>query len=194
MCSSPEWATWLTQAYATTTTTSALQIAPGRRLSCKQCRWRCSIVVNCHRGKPHGNQEPLHQPLVSMHVSHPSLCQIAAHGGRQWCPPKPWAHIQLRKRNLRRHSSHLDCPRPECPKKVGNNEPVIQCDSCDKWWHARCGGLSDAQHTTLETDESSIWHCPSCPQLHRNDPAPKVPPIRLKRVKGKWRVNNTPAR
>ena len=102
--------------------------------------------------------------------------------------------IQPRKRNRRRRPSYPDCPRAECPKKVGYDEPVIRCDTCDKWWHARCGGLSDTQYTALEADESSTWHCPSSPQLHRNDAAAKVPPIRLKKVKGKWRVNNAPPR
>ena len=98
--------------------------------------------------------------------------------------------IQPRKRNRRRRPSHPECPRALCPKKVGYNEPAIMCDTCDKWWHARCGGLSDAQYAALETNTSSTWHCPACPDPPSNDSVPKVPPLRLKKNKGKWRVEN----
>ena len=88
----------------------------------------------------------------------------------------------------------MDCLGAECTKRVGYDEPVIRCDTCDKWWHTCCGGLSDAQCIALEVDKSSAWHCPTWLQLLRNDVAPKVPPIRLKQGKGKWKVNNAPPR
>ena len=55
--------------------------------------------------------------------------------------------IQPRKRTRRRRPSLPDCP--HCLKKVGYTKPAIRCDTCDKWWHASCGGLSDDQYDAL---------------------------------------------
>ena len=120
---------------------------------------------------------------LSMHSAKLLLLMVA--GDIQ---PNP-GPVQPRKRNRCRRPSHPDCPQPACPKKVGYDEPALCCDACNKWWHAHCAGLSDDQYNTLESDKSSTWHCPLCPDP---DPAPKVPPIRLARKHGIWTVKSNP--
>ena len=38
---------------------------------------------------------------------------------------------------------------------------MIQCDSCEDWFHGKCVGVTKAQGKVIEESEMQ-WHCPSC--------------------------------
>lgn len=53
---------------------------------------------------------------------------------------------------------------PVCVKvyREGENIPMVQCDYCDKWVHAReCAGLSEKEFKEL-TDSDDKYRCPIC--------------------------------
>eukprot|EP00730_Choanoeca_flexa_P002668 TRINITY_DN11125_c1_g2_i1.p1 TRINITY_DN11125_c1_g2~~TRINITY_DN11125_c1_g2_i1.p1 ORF type:complete len:205 (+),score=13.84 TRINITY_DN11125_c1_g2_i1:64-678(+) len=44
-----------------------------------------------------------------------------------------------------------------CRKPCNPDRTMIACDICQKWYHAKCVKLTEAQAQTLE-----VWFCPSC--------------------------------
>ena len=51
--------------------------------------------------------------------------------------------------------------------KVGEKEHGVQCEICDKWWHAACAGLRQEKYTVVHKsatkDEQVLhWHCAEC--------------------------------
>ena len=52
-----------------------------------------------------------------------------------------------------------------CAKPVRRNQRGIACDRCDKWTHARCGDVGEAEYSLLATHESHQWLCPVCIRL-----------------------------
>ena len=57
---------------------------------------------------------------------------------------------------------------------------AVQCDTCKKWVHPRCCGLTEAQYKKMELAEDPVaWSCPRCTgpwRLHmtRMYPSPKM--------------------
>ena len=52
-------------------------------------------------------------------------------------------------------------------EKVGEKENGVQCEICDKWWHAACAGLRQEEYTVVQEsaikDEQVLhWHGPDC--------------------------------
>ena len=45
-----------------------------------------------------------------------------------------------------------------CSAPVKSNQRGIQCDMCDLWTHASCGGVSLEEYEGLCGD----WYCPTC--------------------------------
>ena len=48
-----------------------------------------------------------------------------------------------------------------CSNKVSRSDKGIQCEICDKWWHAKCVKLSDEKYE-LMSDELIHWYCSNC--------------------------------
>ena len=71
------------------------------------------------------------------------------------------------------NSNNLSWPCSICNKNVLSNQIGIQCDSCDKWSHAKCNDLSPERYEYLATtDDSCQWHCLYCTLKfhHKNIP------------------------
>lgn len=49
-----------------------------------------------------------------------------------------------------------------CKQKEISGEPLIQCDSCSKWYHPPCLGINAKQFAKIEEQEHSIWVCRFC--------------------------------
>lgn len=49
-----------------------------------------------------------------------------------------------------------------CSRSVKSNQKGILCDSCGKWSHSCCVGISDQKYTSLSTAVDFCWQCPSC--------------------------------
>ena len=92
----------------------------------------------------------------------------------------------VKARRRRRRPSLPDCP--ICDKKVGWSKmvPALQCNSCDKWLHADCTGMTRETYRQLEADVESEWHCPTCAVTLPTERT--VPPLRLKRHHGTWKI------
>jgi hypothetical protein len=52
-------------------------------------------------------------------------------------------------------------------KEANEDEPWVQCDLCDEWWHRRCAEISDEVWETIQ-DSDEIWGCGPCTQYKRN--------------------------
>ena len=54
-----------------------------------------------------------------------------------------------------------------CEKKVGEKENGVQCEICEKWWHAACARLRQEEYNVVQEsatkDEQVLhWHCAEC--------------------------------
>ena len=47
-----------------------------------------------------------------------------------------------------------------CLKPVKRNQRGIACDGCDKWTHAQCGNVGEAEYLLLTSQEGSEWFSP----------------------------------
>lgn len=60
---------------------------------------------------------------------------------------------------------------PVCNVKITNNEDAVGCDSCTKWFHTSCSGITKSVFDVITKvpDSSLQWHCKKCvdnpPQL-----------------------------
>ena len=52
-------------------------------------------------------------------------------------------------------------PCGECSKPVKRNQPGVQCDTCDIWYHTRCMGISNKSYENL-ANLSTVWICSCC--------------------------------
>ena len=52
-------------------------------------------------------------------------------------------------------------PCGECSKPVKRNQPGVQCDTCDSWYHTRCKGISNKSYENL-ANLSTVWICSCC--------------------------------
>ena len=52
-------------------------------------------------------------------------------------------------------------PCVECGKRVQKNSKAVQCESCDKWCHIRCGTRIDATtyQQVVEGNVDLFWFC-----------------------------------
>ena len=49
-----------------------------------------------------------------------------------------------------------------CNESVRRNQRAILCSECDGWTHAKCCGVSQAEHQTLSKRFDNTWLCPGC--------------------------------
>ena len=54
-----------------------------------------------------------------------------------------------------------------CDKKLGEKENGVQCEICDKFWHAACAGLRQEEYNVVQESankEEQVlhWHCAEC--------------------------------
>lgn len=50
-----------------------------------------------------------------------------------------------------------------CDAEVNDAEEGICCDGdCERWFHLRCSGLSQAEYDELGLDENAKWACSKC--------------------------------
>jgi len=49
-----------------------------------------------------------------------------------------------------------------CVKNVGDKEPGIQCELCEKWWHTSCVKISDDVYKVLGKIPNLHWFCELC--------------------------------
>ena len=50
----------------------------------------------------------------------------------------------------------------KCHKKVQESQQSISCDSCDRWTHRKCGGMTKKKFEHLSKIKSFEWHCENC--------------------------------
>ena len=55
-----------------------------------------------------------------------------------------------------------------CSKTVKSNQRGIQCDKCDRWYHAKCCEVSKELYNVL-ANSPCIWLCPRCTLPKFND-------------------------
>ena len=54
-------------------------------------------------------------------------------------------------------------PCSSCQNLVTDEDDALSCDTCSKWCHAECGGVSQEAYQYLnEQAEEVRWMCPSC--------------------------------
>ena len=99
--------------------------------------------------------------------------------------PNPGPAKKGKKRSHRqRRPSTPDCPTCKQPVTWDPDVPALQCDGCDKWMHAFCiPGMTTEKYNALAADVKGEWHCPTCVEAF------KVPPMRLTRQNGTWKVS-----
>ena len=51
-----------------------------------------------------------------------------------------------------------------CSKPVKSNQRGIACNHCQKWTHAHCAHVGEAEYLLLAADEDCKWFCPLCLQ------------------------------
>ena len=49
-----------------------------------------------------------------------------------------------------------------CCKSVLHSQRGIECSRCERWTHALCAKVSNAEYTVLSDDDTIVWHCPDC--------------------------------
>ncbi|CAH2093494.1 unnamed protein product [Euphydryas editha] len=50
----------------------------------------------------------------------------------------------------------------KCSKLINQKNPGLQCNTCDKWYHASCVAMTNEQLNTLSKTDSVDWICKSC--------------------------------
>ena len=51
---------------------------------------------------------------------------------------------------------------PVCNRSVAKNHRAVSCDSCTRWCHIKCGGISVKQYKEFDARQSFSWVCPPC--------------------------------
>ena len=49
-----------------------------------------------------------------------------------------------------------------CQRAVAKNHRAMNCDSCEKWCHIKCGSVSPSQYTRFQLSNNICWQCPRC--------------------------------
>ena len=64
-------------------------------------------------------------------------------------------------------------PCGNCGKPVASNHRALECDSCNMWYHIKCGGISAATYSSILNIESEgkeyQWECQRCSLPKLND-------------------------
>ena len=60
-------------------------------------------------------------------------------------------------------ANNLRWPCSICNKNVTANMKAIQCDSCDKWCHIKCQGISSQEYEIMVySSDNAEWLCLYC--------------------------------
>ena len=65
-----------------------------------------------------------------------------------------------------------------CPNTIGN-EPAIFCDSCEKWSHGNCVGLTKQQIDVINETDGAMWFCKQCRPTVKTTIQSGLPNLRL---------------
>lgn len=49
-----------------------------------------------------------------------------------------------------------------CKRTVAKTYRAVNCDSCSKWCHIKCGGVSVNEYRRLQMEDEIPWICPIC--------------------------------
>ena len=112
---------------------------------------------------------------------HANGCQISGIAASQAYPPEKKVHqindkdpyqVTRDSRELLKHLkelpkiSHTDYIGKElctkCHKIVQESQQSISCDSCDRWTHRKCGGMTKKKFEHLSKIKFFNWHCENC--------------------------------
>ena len=55
---------------------------------------------------------------------------------------------------------------PDCKKRCKDNEKAIECEFCERWFHANCQGVNDILYEAIKADGEAgtnfiHWYCNS---------------------------------
>ena len=59
---------------------------------------------------------------------------------------------------------------PECENTVDDNENGLNCEDCNKWWHARCLNISSEKYKWLSDSENIVYVCKECKKMKSEGP------------------------
>ena len=65
-----------------------------------------------------------------------------------------------------------------CPNTIGN-EPANFCNSCEKWSHGNCVGLTKHQIDVINETEGAMWFCKQCRPTVKTTVQSGLPNLRL---------------
>ena len=49
-----------------------------------------------------------------------------------------------------------------CEKSVKSNQQALSCDSCDRWTHCKCSGVTTVRYYDYQLQDYFQWVCPRC--------------------------------
>ena len=55
-----------------------------------------------------------------------------------------------------------------CNSKVKNGDEGLECDECDRWYHAACEGVNKPLYEILKQHEKLLWLCGKCEDIRKN--------------------------
>ena len=54
------------------------------------------------------------------------------------------------------------CGELKCQKKIAENQTCLQCETCDKWFHSKCVGISKTEYIFIGKTDKIPWICNQC--------------------------------
>jgi hypothetical protein len=83
-------------------------------------------------------------------------------------PPKPKPDKEVIQAKTGSSEKCIVCNKPDEDKQAGIK--WVQCDACDDWSHALCGGLDDKEYEVIKKGTTRLrWYCKDC-----NIPTPEL--------------------
>ncbi len=93
-----------------------------------------------------------------------SDCGRAVHSKCSKFTPSERIQYFIAKRDWYCNSCAAPCG--SCPNLVRNQDPAVQCDTCEKWYHIACGNFdNDLYKSYRDNDQSFDWSCPTCDKI-----------------------------
>lgn len=85
---------------------------------------------------------------------------------RRYRPATLIISLLLASGNVERYPGPIyQYPCTVCSKPVKSNQRGIACNQCQKWTHAHCAHVGEAEYLLLTADKDCKWFCPVCLQL-----------------------------
>lgn len=51
---------------------------------------------------------------------------------------------------------------PTCEVRVEDSQKGLQCDDCQRWYHASCEGVEQASYSKMQEEVDGVWFCRKC--------------------------------